>query len=214
MRSKPGWVEVIQKADSFFDKISKVCFALAAALILAVTLMIFASVINRTFIGGVWLFVEEYATLALIPMSYLVFGYVLRQNRHLNLDLVFNKCSYHVKIGLSIFTGVFTILVCCFMMSQAWSYMQYQLESHVVSSGAMKTPLWPLSLCIFLSILLFVIDLIFYVINRVIQLLYDDQPLKFEGRIYRDGDPRMLEKREIDGVELDIPEEHGPEEEA
>ena len=31
MKSLPGWVRVVQKIDSFFDKLSKLCFVLAAA---------------------------------------------------------------------------------------------------------------------------------------------------------------------------------------
>ena len=123
-----------------------------------------------TFIGSVWLFVEDYATYALIPISYLVFGYVLREDRHLNMDLVFSRCPYKVKIILSLFAGVFTIFVCCFMLSESWSYMIYQLEYNVVSSGAMKITLWPLSCCIFVSLILFLIDLILFVLNRIIQL--------------------------------------------
>ena len=76
MKPMPGFVKVIQKIDNFFNAVSKTCFALAALVIIGVTLLIFASVINRTFIGQVWLFVEDYATLALIPITYLVFGYV------------------------------------------------------------------------------------------------------------------------------------------
>ena len=210
MKPMPGFVRAIQKIDNFFNAISKACFALAAIVIIFVTLMIFASVINRTFIGQVWLFVEDYATLALIPITYLVFGYVLRQDRHLNMDLLFSRCPYKVKIFLSIFSGVFTLLVCCFMTSQAWTYMMYQFDKQVVSSGAMKIILWPFSCCILISIILFMLDLVFFVLNRIIQLIYDEQPLNFEGKIYRKDDPRA-KVTEIDGVELNIPvkEEEG-----
>lgn len=206
MKPMPGFVRAIQKIDNFFNAISKACFALAAIVIIFVTLMIFASVINRTFIGQVWLFVEDYATLALIPITYLVFGYVLRQDRHLNMDLLFSRCPYKVKIFLSIFSGVFTLLVCCFMTSQAWTYMMYQFDKQVVSSGAMKIILWPFSCCILISIILFMLDLVFFVLNRIIQLIYDEQPLNFEGKIYRKDDPRA-KVTEIDGVELNIPVE-------
>ena len=204
MKPMPGFVKAIQKIDGFLNALSKVCFALAAIIIVGVTLMIFASVINRTFIGQVWLFVEDYATLALIPITYLVFGYVLREDRHLNMDLLFSRCPYKVKIFLSIFSGVFTTLVCCFMTSQAWTYMMYQFDKNVVSSGAMKITLWPFSCCILISIILFMLDLVFFVLNRVIQLIYDEQPLNFSGKIYRADDPRA-KVTEIDGVELNIP---------
>lgn len=203
MKPLPGIVRIIQKLDGVFNWISKACFALAAIVILGITILIFASVINRTFIGQVWLFVEDYATYALIPITYLVFGYVLRQDRHLNMDLVFSRCPYKVKIFLSIFAGVFTIFVTCFMLSESYSYMMYQLESNVVSSGAMKITLWPFSCCIFICLVLFLIDLVFFVLNRVIQLIYDEQPLSFSGKIYRADDPRA-KITEIDGVELDI----------
>lgn len=92
------------------------------------------------------------------------------------------------------------------MLSESWSYMIYQLEYNVVSSGAMKITLWPLSCCIFVSLILFLIDLILFVLNRIIQLIYDEQPLKFSGKIYRADDPRA-KVTEIDGVELNIPAE-------
>ena len=47
------------------------------------------------------------------------------------------------------------------------------------------------------------LDLIFFVLNRIIQLIYDEQPLNFEGKIYRKNDPRA-KVTEIDGVELNI----------
>ena len=210
MKPLPGIVRVIQKIDNVFNQISKICFALTSAIILGVTVLIFASVINRTFIGSVWLFVEDYSTYALIPISYLVFGYVLREDRHLNMDLVFSRCPYKVKICLSLFAGVFTVFVTCFMLSEAWSYMAYQLEYNVVSSGAMKITLWPFSCCIFVSLILFLIDLVLFILNRIIQLIYDEQPLQFSGKIYRADDPRA-KVTEIDGVKLDVPAEEGSE---
>ena len=210
MKPLPGIVRVIQKIDNVFNQISKICFALTSAIILGVTVLIFASVINRTFIGSVWLFVEDYSTYALIPISYLVFGYVLREDRHLNMDLVFSRCPYKVKICLSLFAGVFTVFVTCFMLSEAWSYMAYQLEYNVVSSGAMKITLWPFSCCIFVSLILFLIDLVLFILNRIIQLIYDEQPLQFSGKIYRADDPRA-KVTEIDGVKLDVPAEEGAE---
>ena len=41
MKSLPGWVRVVQKIDSFFDKLSKLCFVLAAAIIIGVTLELY-----------------------------------------------------------------------------------------------------------------------------------------------------------------------------
>lgn len=199
--SDSGIIKIIKRVDNFFNYVSKFCFVVATVLILGVTLMIFASVINRSFIGNVWLFVEEYATLALIPISYSVYGYVLRQDRHLNLDILFNKCPYKVKIGLSIFAAVFTLFVCYYMITESYGYMTYQLDSNVVSSGSMKTPLWGFSLAIFVSIVLFAIDLIFFILNRIIQLATDEQPLKFEGKIYRD---KVQENKELEMANMMI----------
>ena len=207
--SKHSFVRAVQKIDSFFNYISKICYWIAAALIVGVTVMIFASVINRTFIGGVWLFVEEYATLALIPMSYFVYGYVLRQNRHLNLDIIYNKFPFKGRIILSIFSGLFTLIVCFFMVSEAWNYMMYQLEANVVSSGVMKTPLWIFSLFILISVILFAIDLVFFIMNRIILWLYDEQPLKFIGRIEENADENINDAELMHALELQAEEKKG-----
>lgn len=183
MKAEIGFITVIKKIDSFFNFLSKICFVFSAVIILATCLMILAGVINRTFIGAIWLFVEEYATFALLPMSYAVYGYVLRQNRHLKLDIIFNKMPYKVRIALAIFSGVVTLVVCVFMLMAAGSFMQYQIDSHVVSTGGTKTPLWIFSLTIVIGIALFAIDLIFYIINEIINMVTGEEPLKFEQKI-------------------------------
>lgn len=70
----------IVRIDSFFDRVSKVCAVISSVLLIGVTLIIFAGVFNRALLGFIWLFVEEYSALALIPISYLTMGYTLRWN--------------------------------------------------------------------------------------------------------------------------------------
>lgn len=199
-------VRIVQKIDSIFDKISKAFFVFAGVLVVAITLLIFAGVFNRSFIGQVWLFVEDYAELSLIPMSYLVYGYVLRQDRHLNMDLVYNKFGHKGRTLLSIFCGLFSLCISGFMLKYSYSYMMYQYSHHIVSSSAMKVTLWPFSLCIVIGMIFFVIDVIFYTIDKIFYLVYGEQPLKFKNKIdYSKKEKKALgieEEDEIKDAEL------------
>lgn len=65
----------MQRIDSILDTIDKIGLVVSSALMIAVTLLITAGTINRAFIGMIWVFVEEWSALAMIPMSYLVMGY-------------------------------------------------------------------------------------------------------------------------------------------
>ena len=199
-------VRIIQKIDSIFDKISKAFFVFAGVLVVAITLLIFAGVFNRSFIGQVWLFVEDYAELSLIPMSYLVYGYVLRQDRHLNMDLVYNKFGHKGRTLLSIFCGLFSLCISGFMLKYSYSYMMYQYSHHIVSSSAMKVTLWPFSLCIVIGMIFFVIDVIFYTLDKIFYLVYGEQPLKFKNKIdYSKKEKKVLgieEEEEIKDAEL------------
>lgn len=199
-------VRIVQKVDSFFDRMSKIFFVIAGILVVCITLLIFAGVFNRSFIGKVWLFVEDYAELSLIPMSYLVYGYVLRQDRHLNMDLIYNKFGHKGRTLLSVFCGLFSLFIACFMLKYSFSYMMYQYDHHIVSSSAMKVTLWPFSLCIVIGMTFFVIDVIFYTLDKLFYLIYGEQPLKFKNKIdYSKKEKQKLgisDEEEIKDAEL------------
>jgi len=159
-----------KKADTVFDWISKICAVISGSIIVGMALMITAGVINRSFIGFIWLFVEEWGSLALVPLSYLAFGYTMRQGRHLKMDLVFNKLPPKGQTILCIFCAVFSIVCLTYMVGFALARIDYIVVRGVLSSGPMQTPLLPFAAAMLVGICLFLVDVCFYLIHKVIEL--------------------------------------------
>ena len=173
------FINITKKIDAFFEFISKICALISGVIIIGIMLMIFAGVFNRAFSLWIWLFVEEYSALALIPMSYLVMGYALRWNQHLKMDLVVRNVSKRWKRVFGIFASLFSLVCIGYMVQSSTHWLIYSIERHTVSSGAMQTPLWVISASILLGLMLFAIDMLLLTINRVIDLIYGETPLRF-----------------------------------
>lgn len=173
------FIKVIKKIDAFFDYVSKIGAVISGALTIGVMLIIFAGVFNRALSLWIWLFVEEYSSLALIPMSYLVMAYTLRWNRHLKMDLVVRNVPRKWKQIFGIFSSVFSLVCIGYMIQSSSNWLIYSIERHTVSSGAMQTPLWIISASIVAGLVLFAIDMLLLTINRVIDMSGQVAPLKF-----------------------------------
>jgi TRAP-type C4-dicarboxylate transport system permease small subunit len=176
-----GWISVIQRIDAVFDSIARVCAVISSILLALVTLLVTAGTINRAFIRMIWIFVEEWTALALIPMSYLVMGYTLRWNRHLNVDLVIKKLNARWRHIFMIFAAAVSLVCLGFMIERSWDWLAYTLKEQVTSSGPMRTPMWIFSASILVGLVLFAFDMILFLANELLRLVVHESPLRFHG---------------------------------
>lgn len=180
-------VVVSKKIDAFFNFVSRICAVVSGILLVGVTLIIFAGVMNRSLFHLPWLFVEEYSALALIPISYLTMGYTLRWNQHLKMDIVVRNVPDRVKQIFGIFAAVFSLGCIAYMTISSVDWFSYTFERHVTSSGTLRTPLWPISLTIVFGVVLFAIDMFLLILHRIFTVIFGISPLKFV-----DDDPAEL----------------------
>lgn len=173
------FIKVTKKIDSFFEMISRLCYVICAVILIGVTIIIFLGVMNRTFFDFVWLFVEEYSALALIPASYLAMGYTLRWNQHLKMDIVVRNVPRKLQQIFGIFAAVFSFICIIYMAIAAIDWLTYTLERNVTSSGTLRTPLWAVSSTMVIGIVLFGVDMLLLIIHRVAELITGKGPLKF-----------------------------------
>jgi TRAP-type C4-dicarboxylate transport system permease small subunit len=174
---------IAKKIDGIIYFISKVCLAFCGAILVFLTIMICAGVFNRFFLQYPWIFVEEWSALALIPMSYLAFGYTHRMNRHLKMDLIVKRLPIKWQNIMAIFAAVFSLICLVYMIGFAWEWFYYTFERSTVSSGPMKTPLWFFSLSILISMVLLTLDMFLFLVNRILYMVYNKAPLNFFNQI-------------------------------
>lgn len=183
------WTASLRRIDAVFDAADKVGAVISSVLLIAVSLLITAGTINRAFIGMIWVFVEEWSALALIPMSYLVMGYTLRFNRHMKVDLAVKRLPTRGRQICRVFAAAFSLICLGFMIERTWNWFIYTVSEQVTSSGPMRTPLWIFSASILVGLILFALDMLLLLAHEVFRLLRQDAALRFQGDEEAPEDP-------------------------
>ena len=135
-----GIIKFVTGFDAVSFHISRIACVVCGVMLVFVTLMICAGVINRLFFHQLWVFVEEWSGLLLVPMSYLAFGFTMRENKHLKMDLVVRMMPDRWKNIMAIFSAVFAFLCTLYLINFSWTWLDYCITRNALSSGPMETP--------------------------------------------------------------------------
>lgn len=154
--------KVINRANKIIRSITLVGAAIAAILIFTAFLIIVTYVINRQFIGQIWLFPEEYIGLLLLPIAYLSMAYSLRFGAQVNMSLILNKFSPWKRNIMDILVTLVGLFVLGFMTERSISWFAYVWQNHIVSTGPMRTPLWGFSLTMILGMVMIDLEMILH----------------------------------------------------
>ena len=179
MKENSPIMKLLKGCDTVIFNLSKIATIFCGVILIGTVLIICAGVFNRMFIHQSWMFVEEWTGLALIPMSYLCFGYTLRYNKHLKMDLLVNRMSNKWQNIFAIFAAVFSIVCLVYFLIFSYNWLDYCLVRDTVSSGPMQTPLWIFSLTIFIGCAIMMLDMICFLISRIVYLATGTTPFHF-----------------------------------
>jgi len=168
-----------RKADKIAYYVSTAGAIVSGLIVAFTTIMIFANVINRQFIGQIWLFVEEYTALGMIPMAYLGMAYTLRWNKHIYVDAVITNFSPKTQTIVAILVSLFSLIVLVFMIERSWNWFAYTWSGHILSDGPMRTPLWLFSLSVVIGLIMYFFDTLFFMINKILLLIGSTTTLEF-----------------------------------
>jgi TRAP-type C4-dicarboxylate transport system permease small subunit len=130
--------------------------------------MVFAYIVNRAFIGKIWLFVEEWTSLSLVPIAYLGMGYTLRWNRHLFIDVLTRKFNRKKRDTIAIAVTVFSLLVLAFMIERS---LTGSLIRSTRRSGvrAYALPMWIFSGSMFGGLCVYTLDMVFCLFSEILK---------------------------------------------
>jgi len=179
MKKNSNFLKIVKKLDSISYFISKISFSVSCILILLIAAVIFAYVINRTFIGQTWLFVEEWSGFSLIPITFFGLSYTVRKNKGLYVDLITDKLSPKIQDLLEIIFAVFSFILIITMLSMSIKWLVYTLEVGAKSRGPMRTPLWIFSATIVFGLFIYSIDMFFYFFYRLFSFIGKNIGFKF-----------------------------------
>ncbi len=161
---------LLKKLDHISTFISKMGIYVSSALIVFITVIIFVNIILRSFFQYNLPFAEEWASLALVPISYLGLGYTLRKDKHISADVVIRTLSEKVRCICLLFVSIVAFIIITFYVEQAWEVFSYHFQRNITTNGIMRTPLWIASITIFIGLVIFLTDIFFWVLHFMLKL--------------------------------------------
>jgi len=95
-------------------------------------------------------------------------GYAILLNKHIRVDIVYERYSPRIKAILDSIVSVFRIFVCYFFIKFAWIYFSTAITTNGVLVGHFSPPLWPIKGILAISSVLLALG----VVSRTIKTLY------------------------------------------
>ncbi|HEC96376.1 MAG TPA: TRAP transporter small permease [Euryarchaeota archaeon] len=163
--------KAISRANKIIRSITLVGAAVSAILLLSAFLLIVAYVINRKFIGQIWLFPEEYIGLTLVPIAYLSMAYSLRCGAQVNMSIILNKFSPWKRNIIDLLASLVALFVLGFMTERSISWFVYVWQNHIASTGPMRTPLWGFSLTMVLGMVMLDLEMMLHLFRTLVAVV-------------------------------------------
>jgi TRAP-type mannitol/chloroaromatic compound transport system permease small subunit len=116
---------------------------LAAPLVLALFLLLFAEVLLRYFFRSPTVWTNELAQLLFGAYAVLSGGYLLARGGHVNVDIVYAKFPRRVRAAIDILTSVLFFLFVAVLLWLGVSFALESIASLETSHSAWNPPIWP-----------------------------------------------------------------------
>ncbi|WP_299979925.1 TRAP transporter small permease [Desulfobacula sp.] len=110
--------------------------------VLILLLMVSYTVVMRYFFNNPPIWTEEIGCYLFIFIIWISVGGVLKEDRHITFDLVFEYISPNTQIWLKIVTSFVGLLFCVVLAWYATRYTFFQYQFNLESSTLLSMPLW------------------------------------------------------------------------
>lgn len=164
---------------------------IAAWLIVPMFLSMLADVVNRYFVGHATIWTSELAGLVFGVYSVIAGGYLLAERGHVNVDIIYGKCSARRKAVIDLATSFLFLLFIAVLIWQgadmAWESLQIRERSH----SLWNPYIWPVKLAIPIAALLIFLQGLVRMVSDVRVLLGRDNDPATWGKQGSDGGPEI-----------------------
>lgn len=138
----------------------KVGLVIGAVAICATALLVTLEVILRGFFNTSTLIADEYACYFCVAMTFFGGAMAYRQGSFINVDILYRKFKPGFKKWLDLFLNLIAIAFVIFLITKAFYIMNYSLEGDVRSATISRTPLFIPQGCMFLGLVIFILQMI------------------------------------------------------
>ncbi len=139
---------VLTKAGIFFDRLLDLFAVLAGIIISFITISVCAGILSRYFLNRPLSWVVEISEYGLLYMTFLVAAWVLRHERHVSVDLVYNRLSQRNQSMASIFTSIVAGIVFLIVTFYGFKVTKHQFDTKYFTPTILEAPKFVVTLII------------------------------------------------------------------
>ena len=140
--------KLVTKLTSVFDGIIRYFAFIAAAILIFIVAATLYEVVMRYFFGRAVLWVLEVTEYCLLFMTFLATAWLLRENGHIKMDLLFNRLGLKVQAGLGAFTSIIGALAFLVVTWHGARVVWQTYQMHYLLPSELRPLAFPLFLII------------------------------------------------------------------
>jgi len=165
------WKILLEKINRSFDVLLSSTAIICGAMIFFIVISVCYDVGARYFFNAPTSWATETAAFILLILPFLVAAWVLKQNTHVRMDLIYDALRKRNKCILDALTSLLSILVCLILVWRGTLVTIDLFNQKTLTLTTMRVIQWPFMAVIPLGIFLFFIEYLRRLI-RAISLLF------------------------------------------
>jgi TRAP-type C4-dicarboxylate transport system permease small subunit len=139
---------LLTSAGILFDRLLDLFAILAGIIIGFITISVCAGILSRYFLNRPLSWVVEISEYGLLYMTFLVAAWVLRHERHVSVDLVYNRLSRRNQSMASIFTSIVAGIVFLIVTFYGFKVTKHQFDTKYFTPTILEAPKFVVTLII------------------------------------------------------------------
>ena len=144
--------------SAIFDRILDILFAVAGVILAIASLSVGAMVFSRYFFNEPLGWIIEVNEYILLHLAFLTPAWVLRNEGHVKMDIVFDMLGPKTQLVLNIFASIMGAVVCLVLTWFALVVTLGLYKAKTITPTLLELPKWPLVIVIVLGSFLFMIQ--------------------------------------------------------
>lgn len=139
----------------------------AGAIVLLMLFMLAANTLLRYLFNYSWYFAEEYTSYGLIFLTFIPLAYTLKEKGHITIDVLLDRLPKRVRNCVSATTTVISLIVMAVLLRYGIELVINSLHRGSRSNTVMLTPLWIPQMFIVVGLILFIPEVICYLVSKI-----------------------------------------------
>jgi C4-dicarboxylate transporter DctQ subunit len=163
--------KLLTKAGIVFDRLLDSFAILAGVIMSFITISVCAGIFSRYFLNRPMSWVVEISEYGLLYITFLVAAWVLKENQHVSVDLVYSRLSPRNQAIAGIFTSVVASIVFLIITMYGFKVTKGQFDAKYFTPSILEAPKFAITLIIPVGTFLLLIQIIRKIYQHVNNLI-------------------------------------------